>query len=62
MSPLTTGKFGKKESAGLGPQNRRMFSAMETTVQTFCQGLQLTLVVSLLIACVANLALVCAWL
>ena len=62
LSPLTTGKFGKKESAGLPAQNRRMLRAMETTLHTACERLQLTLVVALLLACLANLALVWVWL
>jgi hypothetical protein len=62
LSPLTTGKFGKKESTRLPAQNRRMLGAMETTVHTACERLQLTLVVALLLACLANLALVWAWL
>ena len=61
-SPLTIGKFGKKESAGLPAQNRRMLRAMETTLHTACERLQLTLVVALLLACLANLALVWVWL
>jgi hypothetical protein len=39
-----------------------MFRAMETTLHTACARLQLTLVVALLLACLANLALVWAWL
>jgi hypothetical protein len=35
---------------------------METIVHTACQRLQLTLAVALLLACLANLALVWAWL
>ena len=62
LSPLTIGKFGKKESAGLPAQNRRMLYAMDTTFHTACRRLQLTLTVTLLLACLANLALVWAWL
>ena len=62
LSPLTIGKFGKKESAGLLAQNRRMLCVMDTIFHTACARLQLTLVVALLLACVANLALVWAWL
>lgn len=47
---------------GLGAQNRRMLVAMHTTVQTASEALQLTVVVTLLMACLANLALVWAWL
>ena len=35
---------------------------MDTTFHTACGRLQLTLAVALLLACVANLALVWAWL
>lgn len=35
---------------------------MEMTVHTACERLQLTVVVALLLACLANLALVWAWL
>jgi hypothetical protein len=42
--------------------NRRMVPAMGTTRHTFCQNVQLPLTIGLLIACVANLALVYAWL
>ena len=62
LSPLTIGKFGKKESAGLGAQNRRMLVVMRTTVQTASDALQLTLVATLLMACLTNLALVWVWL
>jgi len=62
LSPLTIGKFGKKESAGLAAQNRRMLCVMATTFHTACEPLRLTLVVALLLACLANLALVWAWL
>jgi len=62
LSPLTIGKFGKKESSGLPAQNRRMLCAMDTTLHTACERLQLTLVVGLLLACLTNLALVWAWL
>jgi hypothetical protein len=39
-----------------------MFFAMETSLHTFCERTQLTLAITLLLACAANLALVCAWL
>jgi hypothetical protein len=39
-----------------------MLRAMETTLHTACERLQLTLVAALLLACLANLALVWAWL
>jgi hypothetical protein len=40
-----------------------MFSpAMETILQTSCERVYMTLSVALLAACIANLALVCAWL
>jgi len=39
-----------------------MFSAMETDLHTFSERTQLTLAVALLLACAANLALVCVWL
>jgi len=39
-----------------------MLVAMHTTVQTASEALQLTVVVTLLMACLANLALVWAWL
>jgi hypothetical protein len=35
---------------------------METTLHTSSERVQLTLTVALLAACVANVALVCAWL
>jgi hypothetical protein len=62
LSPLTDGKFGIKESARLRVQNRRMFDGMQTTLQSACESLQLILVVTLLAACVANLAIVWVWL
>jgi hypothetical protein len=40
-----------------------MFSpAMETILRTSCERVYMTLSVALLAACIANLALVCAWL
>jgi hypothetical protein len=39
-----------------------MVPAMGTSVHTFCHRVQLPLAIGLLIACVANLALVFAWL
>jgi hypothetical protein len=62
LSPLRIGKFGKKETAGLPAQNHRMLCAMATTFHIACERLQLTLAVALLLACLANLALVWAWL
>jgi hypothetical protein len=59
---LTRGKSGEKESPRLLGQNRRMFPAMRTILQTPCERVQLTLTVALLAACAANVALVCAWL
>ena len=59
---LTRGKSGEKESPRLPGQNRRMFPAMRTILQTPCERVQLTLTVALLAACAANVALVCAWL
>jgi hypothetical protein len=59
---LTIGKSGEKESPRLPGQNRRMFPAMRTILQTPCERVQLTLTVALLAACAANVALVCAWL
>jgi hypothetical protein len=59
---LTRGKSGEKESPRLFWQNRRMFPAMRTILQTPCERVQLTLTVALLAACAANVALVCAWL
>src|SRR3954447_17140397 len=59
---LTRGKPGKKESPRLASQNRRMFPAMRTILQSSCERVQLTLTVVLLVACAANVALVCAWL
>jgi hypothetical protein len=59
---LTSRKRRKKEFAGLASQNRRMFPAMGTSLQTSCARVQLTLTICLLVACVANVALVCAWL
>jgi hypothetical protein len=59
---LTRGKSGEKESPRLAGQNRRMFPAMRTILQTPCERVQLTLTVALLAACAANVALVCAWL
>jgi hypothetical protein len=41
---------------------RTMVPAMRTTLQTNCEHVQLTLTVALLVACAANVALVCAWL
>jgi hypothetical protein len=35
---------------------------MDTSLHTFCGRAQLTLAVGLLIACTANVVLVCAWL
>ena len=59
---LTRGKSRKKESPRLPGQNRRMFPVMRTILQTSCERVQLTLTVALLVACAANVALVCAWL
>jgi hypothetical protein len=59
---LTSRKSRKKESARLNRQNRRMFPAMRTSLQTSCERVQLTLTVCLLVACAANVALVYAWL
>ena len=59
---LTRGKSGEKESPRLAGQNRRMFPAMRTILQTPCERVQLTLTVALLAACAASVALVCAWL
>ena len=59
---LTSRKFSKKESPRLDRQNRRMFPAMRTSLQTSCERVQLTLTVCLLVACAANMALVYAWL
>jgi hypothetical protein len=39
-----------------------MVPAMGTTPHTFCHRMQLPLTIGLLMACVANLALVLAWL
>jgi hypothetical protein len=39
-----------------------MLVAMQTTLQTASEPLQLTLVITLLIACLTNLAMVWAWL
>jgi hypothetical protein len=39
-----------------------MLEGMRTTLQTACEPLQLILAVTLLIACLANLAVVWAWL
>ncbi|MBX9647367.1 MAG: glucose transporter [Xanthobacteraceae bacterium] len=39
-----------------------MFPAMRTILQSSCERVQLTLTVVLLVACAANVALVCAWL
>jgi hypothetical protein len=39
-----------------------MLGVMDTTLHTACERLQSTLAVGLLLACVANLALVWAWL
>jgi hypothetical protein len=39
-----------------------MFPAMGTTLHTFCERVQLKLALGLLVACVANVALVCAFL
>jgi hypothetical protein len=39
-----------------------MFRAMTTMPDTSCERVRLTLTVALLFACVANVALVCAWL
>jgi hypothetical protein len=39
-----------------------MFSAMGTSLHTFCGRVQLTLAIALLVACVANAALVWAFL
>jgi hypothetical protein len=41
---------------------RTMVAAMTITLHTSCERVQLTLTVGLLVACVANVALVCAWL
>jgi hypothetical protein len=41
---------------------RTMVAAMRTTLHTSCGRVQLTLTVALLVACAANVALVCAWL
>jgi hypothetical protein len=39
-----------------------MVAAMTITPHTSCERMQLRLTVALLVACAANLALVCAWL
>jgi hypothetical protein len=39
-----------------------MLFRMDTSLHTFCGRTQLTLAVGLLIACGANVALVCVWL
>jgi hypothetical protein len=39
-----------------------MVSAMRMRLHTSCERVQITLTVALLVACAANLALVCAWL
>jgi hypothetical protein len=39
-----------------------MFPAMKTSLQTCCLRVDLKVTVCLLVACVANVALVCAWL
>jgi hypothetical protein len=39
-----------------------MFSAMDTSLHTFCGRTQLTLALGLLVACAANVVLVCVWL
>jgi hypothetical protein len=39
-----------------------MVPAMGTTLHTFCHRMQLPLTIGLLMACLANLALVYAWL
>jgi hypothetical protein len=39
-----------------------MVAAMRTTLDTSCGRLQLTLTLALLLACAANVALLCAWL
>ena len=59
---LTRRKSRKKESQGLIAQNRRMFPAMGSTLHTFCERIQLTLAIGLLVACAANVALVWAFL
>jgi hypothetical protein len=41
---------------------RTMVAAMRTTLHTSCGHVQLTLTLALLVACAANVALVCAWL
>jgi hypothetical protein len=35
---------------------------METSLHTFCERTQLTLAIALVIACAANVVLVCVWL
>jgi hypothetical protein len=39
-----------------------MFPAMKTSLQTCCLRVHLRVTVCLLVACMANVALVCAWL
>ena len=39
-----------------------MVAAMKMTLHTSCERVQITLTVALLVACVANVVLVCAWL
>jgi len=39
-----------------------MFPAMGSTLHTFCERIQLTLAIGLLVACAANVALVWAFL
>jgi len=39
-----------------------MVAAKRTTLDTSCGRLQLTLTLALLLACAANVALLCAWL
>jgi len=39
-----------------------MVAAMDTSLRTFSERTQLTLALGLLVACAANVVLVCAWL
>jgi hypothetical protein len=58
---LTRRKFREKEISGLIRQNRRMFPGMGTGLRTFSERTLLTLAIGLFIACVANVALVWAF-
>jgi len=61
LSPDRVLNPGKKNPRDSGPESLDV-SAMTMMPDTSCERVHLTLTVALLLACAANVALVCAWL